>query len=664
MKKSIFCIFYFFLLVIPSYSQIVDTIAGGRLEEVEVSAQMKPSSTKSTSPLQVVSNADIDRIGIQSVSDAVRRFSGVSVKDYGGLGGMKTVSIRGMGAQHTAVSYDGVTFSNVQSGQTDIGRFSLDNVSMITLSIGQSDNIFQSARSYASAGILEIITGTPDFYGKKYRTNIQVKTGSFGLFNPVVYYAYKLNSKFSISANAGWERADGKYKYEIENINTTEEHKRKNSDVNIWRTEVNLYGDMGRGGLLKFKVNYFDSDRGIPGSYVLYTDNSEQRMLNKDVFAQAYYKNKLNEKFSLQSQAKFTRTFYKYTDRNINYPSGLKIDRVTQFEYYLSAGVLYKPFDELSISLVEDITRNSLKNNVSEVREPHRFSSLSALAAQFDNKYITVTGSLLATYVNESAKEGKAPDDKKKITPAVSFSLLPFQNTNLRLRGSYKKIFRIPTFDDLFYVRMGNINLKPEYATQYNIGITYSLSFPKIIDFASLSVDAYRNNVTDKIIAFPVSASIFKMRNFGKARMKGIDTNLNIHFLLASDYAINLSGNYSYQEVLDVTTPSDPKTYKNQLPYTPKNSGSGAVSFENPFVNITYNFVASGKRYQLDENIPDNELDSYTDHSISLNRTFDIKKSKLRLQANFLNLGNKNYQIVAYYPMPGRSFTVSANYSF
>lgn len=70
---------------------------------------------------------------------------------------MKTVSIRGMGAQHTAVSYDGVTMSNVQSGQIDISRFSLDNVSMITLSIGQSDDTFQAEDLWKRLFIRQVI---------------------------------------------------------------------------------------------------------------------------------------------------------------------------------------------------------------------------------------------------------------------------------------------------------------------------------------------------------------------------------------------------------------------------------------------------------------------------------------------------------------------------
>ena len=108
-----------------------DTITGKvhQIEKVTVTARRSPNKVTSAVPIQTMSRQDISQLGIQNMADAVRRFAGANVKDYGGIGGLKTVSIRNMGAAHTAVSYDGVAVSNCQAGQIDIGRFSLDNVS-------------------------------------------------------------------------------------------------------------------------------------------------------------------------------------------------------------------------------------------------------------------------------------------------------------------------------------------------------------------------------------------------------------------------------------------------------------------------------------------------------------------------------------------------------
>lgn len=82
-----------------------------------------------------------------------------------------------MGAAHTAVSYDGVAVSNCQAGQIDIGRFSLDNVSMLSLAIGQSEDLLQSARLYASAGVLGIETEKPHLMTAQCRFSGTVRGG-------------------------------------------------------------------------------------------------------------------------------------------------------------------------------------------------------------------------------------------------------------------------------------------------------------------------------------------------------------------------------------------------------------------------------------------------------------------------------------------------------
>lgn len=46
---------------------------------------------------------------------------------------------------------------------------------MVSLSIGQSDDIFQTARVYASAGALNIQTGKPTFKDKSFHTYLKVR---------------------------------------------------------------------------------------------------------------------------------------------------------------------------------------------------------------------------------------------------------------------------------------------------------------------------------------------------------------------------------------------------------------------------------------------------------------------------------------------------------
>lgn len=225
-----------------------DTLVGTvrKIGDLTVIAKKKPMVTTAGSPAQQLDKEEMERMGALDLSDAVRHFSGVSVKDYGGVGGLKTVSVRSLGAQHTAVSYDGVAIGDCQSGQVDISRFSLDNISTLTLNIGQSDDIYQPARMLASAAALKIQTVRPAF---EYATALsaRVVSGSYGLANPSVFLAQKINRKAGVSAYLNYLRSDGNYPFKMMNGNKLIDSKRNNSDIDTWRAEVNLFANITEG---------------------------------------------------------------------------------------------------------------------------------------------------------------------------------------------------------------------------------------------------------------------------------------------------------------------------------------------------------------------------------------------------------------------------------
>ena len=641
--------------------QLPDTVISQQLSEVNVVGQSRVSVTKQASPLQVLDRKSINRLGIQDLPEAVRRFSGVTVKDYGGIGGLKTVSIRSLGAHHTAVSYDGVSMSDAQSGQIDISRFSLDNVEMVSLSTGPGDDIFQTARMYASAGALNIRTLKPRFSNdKSYLLSLKVKGGSFGLLNTVLSYSQKMSRRWSTSLYTDFMRADSRYPFTLVNGTIKTHEKRINSDIETVRIEGNLYGDFGRAGSLETKLYTFDSERGLPGHTRYYYEKKPEerdRLWNDDSFVQTQYKNKMNDKFSIQAVAKYTYTYsrYKYYDENLAAKIGE--DRNTQHEYYGSAGVSYTPFSLFSTSFTTDYAHAKHSNNFVNAVMPERNTSLTALAMQYKGSRFTATGSLLGTYISDEVVTGKQPDDRKHLSPAIAFLLQPVRSNALRLRVSYKDIFRVPTFTDLYYLRTGNTNLTPEKAKQYNAGLTWSGNIGQIIRYLSVSADGYYNKVEDKIVAFP-TLYIWRMRNIGEVEIKGLDVNISAEIPLHEKINMILSGNYTYQYAIDVTNPKV-DNYKHQIPYTPRHTGNGSATFETPWVNISYILVTVGERYSLPQNTDINRIGAYKEQSISLNRTIELKKVSLRLQGEILNLADTQYDVIQYYPMPGRSWRLS-----
>ena len=221
-----------------------DSISGKihLLDDVTVTARRMPAKITSTTSVQVLGREDLKNLGLQNMGDAVRRFAGTNVRDYGGIGGLKTVSVRNLGAAHTAVSYDGVAISNTQAGQIDIGRFSLDNVSALSLAIGHDDNLLQSARLFASAGVLNIETEKPQFEnGRKHLTQVQLRGGSFGYFTPALRHWQQLGERTRLSVDGNYLKAEGTYPYTLKNGNLMTEEKRTNSDIESVQSEANLF---------------------------------------------------------------------------------------------------------------------------------------------------------------------------------------------------------------------------------------------------------------------------------------------------------------------------------------------------------------------------------------------------------------------------------------
>ena len=141
------------------HRQTPDSVRILAIDEVTVLGRQN----RTVVPAQILSGEKLQRLNSHSVSDALRYFSGVQIKDYGGIGGLKTVNIRSMGSQHVGVFYDGIQIGNAQNGTVDLGKFSLDNMELVSVYNGQKSDIFQSARDFASASAVYMVTRRPVF---------------------------------------------------------------------------------------------------------------------------------------------------------------------------------------------------------------------------------------------------------------------------------------------------------------------------------------------------------------------------------------------------------------------------------------------------------------------------------------------------------------------
>lgn len=622
-----------------------DSVVERSVEAVNVEAQ---KFQRSAMPVQTFTAIDIQQQSVQNVADIMRQFKGTNVKDYGGVGGLKTVSVRSMGAAHTAVNYDGVFLSDCQAGPIDVGRFNIDNIETITLAVGQTDELLQPARAFASAAVLSINSRKNDFIDNKLKIDAVQKVGSFAYTDTKISLAKKLTTKNIVSVCTDFMRADGQYKFSIPNGKHTIRGYRRNSDINSAYAELNINTRDSNRFENQIKAYGFYSERGLPGVVIFYNSAANERLWDKNFFVQDDGKWRLSNNATIRFQAKYNYSWNRYEDVNVMYANGKRTDLNTQHEGYFSLSGLYN-FQILSVALSGDMAYNTLKSNMMNNPQPCRMTLISALNVRVAVPHFSAIGTLVATHITEKVDFGSHPEDIKRISPAFN---IKWYNNYLTLRAMAKETFRVPTFNELYYTTLGTTGLKPEKAHELNIGGSFCT------ETFGLSVDAFANKIENKIVAIP-TMYVWKMSNYGEVEILGADISIDKDFEIA-DFQLKTKANYSYQRAIDVTDKKS-KLYKSQIPYTPLHSGNFSAMLLYNKTSLSINAFFSGKRYFLEYNIKDNEIKPYLELSATISQSFQVKNCKIDAKFSCLNITNKQYCVIQYYPMPGRHFQLQAN---
>ena len=630
------------------------------LEVVEVTAK---APKLEVIPAQVLGGEELRKLNSNSVADALRYFSGVQVKDYGGVGGIKTVNIRSMGTNHTGVVYDGVELGNAQNGQIDLGQFSLDNMESLSLYNGQRSKILQPAKDFGSAGSLYMRTKSPEFkHGESYHLRANLKFGSFDLINPSINFEKRLSGHVNGSLSAEFLNSSGKYKFRYKRVTPSGETAydttatRHNGDICAFRVEANLFGTL-KNGSWTFKAYNYNSNRGIPGAIVSNVWRRGERIRDNNAFAQGRYSGYFG-KFSTLNNFKyaFYRTHYQNND-----VQQIPVDNLyKQQEAYFSTANVYEFTDWLEASASYDFQWNTMTADMYGFAKPHRYSNFLSGAVAINFRRIKFQASALGTFIRDKVDGNPKIHHRRAFTPAVFVSILPLRNSaSLNIRAFYKRSFRMPTFNDLYYADMGNSKLNPERVTQYNLGVVYSRSRRGFWSDFRISADAYYNHVKDKIVAYPKGTQFrWTMLNLGLVDIKGIDASLQLTINPVADLYMTLRGQYTFQNAIDVTNPSD-SYYKDQIPYIPHHSGSVVFNATWRGWGLNYSWIYVGARYSQQENIRYNYVQPWYTSDLSLSKDFHLRKVACRALVEINNLLSQDYDVILNYPMPKRNFKVT-----
>ncbi len=629
--------------------------------------------------VQKLNKAQITALQPEDVGQLLQRFVGVSLKSYGGLGGMKTISVRGINGNQTGIVVDGFSLQNAQTGQLDFSNIQTESIEKITLSIGGSQGFLNPISALIGGSCLSIETFESTFGMPTYQVRSALKGGSFGQIDS--YLAVKMNNQRSFFSLMGkYREANGKYNFEIENGNQLYRGKRLNNDFKEGFGGFSSGFRIGKKSIFRINDQFNQSDKGLPGAVILYNTISNQRLKNvtnqvnvdftrfDQIFPFRVYASMRNEQLIyIDSTYLNTAGYLENRYYNTHFVNGFSFRKLPikrrdldSMQYDLEI-VKTKKLKLIYFGGIEQ-SYSLLNSNLPAILAPQRYQLKALLGTEKKWSRSNIILQVGEQYFSD--KQSISGNNLKRFvfTPYASFQTEKWRSFIGGLNFWAKRSFRIPTFNELYYNALGNLSLKPEIANQFNIGNFHTFYIHR--NQLKFRLDAYYNLVENKIVAIPTkNLFVWSIQNVGKAQVFGVDFQFN-HTRNFSDLKLETNVNYSFQKVEDLSDKNSP-TYKHQLPYLPQHTLNAdfTVVYKSKS-GITISGLATSSRYALNENIDANKINGFYVFDASIYHTFTFPKAQsLRLSLNVKNLLNQSYAFVRYYVMPGTNFLISLNYA-
>lgn len=612
------------------------------LNEIVVTAQKSPLAT-----VQNLSGLELQSLSSTSIADALKYFAGVQIKDYGGLGGLKTINVRSLGAQHVGVYIDGIRITNAQNGTVDLGKFSLSTLESVSLYNANKLDRCQSASEFASGATVYLRTRRP----ASDSLSVMAAIGSFHT------YKGRLTAQLSRKGWSGFidgeylnSKGDYPFRYKSEYEDTV--GIRKNSDIEYYRIE----GATFHKGFSAHAYCYV-SERGVPGGIVRRLSDkyiNVGREWDADWFGQASWSHRFSDRHQVLFNAKYTQEYLRYCT---DYPENQNTARVNnhywQKDAFVSAAYTFTPLRWAWLNVGYDARMSWLNADLKNFHTVRRLDQKAVVAVQAEYANIQLAASILYQhYKDHTLTHTGAADPLSKFTPSVT---LGYSWRGFSFRAWYKRIFRVPTLNDLYYTQVGNRNLKPEYTKQYNLGAEYH--YTNYTWSADAQADVYINKIENRIVCLPLKGTYsWSMMNYGETYCRGLNATVSGRFA-PNDWRFSLLTSLTWQRDLNRTDPEG-QSYNKPICYSPTLSYgiTGIVGWK--WLTLTVSDLHVGERMWSYAD-PEDVLKPY--NNIDLKFTGRWRWLTASLEVN--DLLDEQYEHVPRYPMPGRSFTFSLTFS-
>ncbi len=578
-----------------------------------------------------------------SVADAIRQFSGVNLRDYGGLGGLKTVDFRGFGAGHTKILVNGIPQSSGQSGQIDLGLYPVQFLSGVQMSQGGA--LKRQGPAFASE-LLETVSINLKTNPQDSLLQVRSSFGSFGFYQMGGQIPVRIGNRKVMIQLTGVHSL-GAYPFKVENGSVSVEQMRQNAKLKQYGTQIT---GSGKAKLWEYDWNIRanHSQRGLPGATILYNAYAADQLLNEDWIGQTEWRRYFT---SFPVQMKWaTRVGVSSLIYSGSNWSGSFKDNYTMPEAWTGIGLSGLLPGELSWKASVELQANALKSNTINIGNPKRTQSSGVVELKKTLSIFQLRAYSGYTFFNDN-DYNRERGLTSALIPVGGLSAI-VGNSNWSFETSWRKTTRLPSFNDLYFVRVGNINLKPEVAQQFRLD-GFGFFRPTDGFIIKLRPGYWVGSAENKILALP-AANVYawSMQNVGKVFLQGWECSLESELNLGGGNIVSLTGNITRQWALN-RSEAQLHLRNHQLPYVTPWQANTVLAYSAGLWQAAISGQFLGRRYLPGENSIENSLNALTLTDVSLKRKLSLGKSAGAVSIEIMNIFNRQYEIIKSFPMPG-----------
>lgn len=604
--------------------------------------------------------AKIRDLNAQDAGELMRYVPGLVIKSYGGLGGMKTVSSRGLSSQDNSIVVDGFERNGMQTGQVNLAQIETDQLIAVRRMDPEFHSVYVPVSAMVKGDILELISLLRALPSDTFQLKASARYGSFDTYegNASILMAGK-RSGFSLFGK--YRRSEGDYDYTFRNGTIVESGTRANNDYR----DLCLNGAFAhrfRKNALNVRYRFMSYDQGLPGSVILYNAFADERLKGNDHRLEADIASGYRSWGEYRFYGAFGYNELTYSDPSF-YANDEGLNTVYRnYEAVLGASYLIKKIQSIRLLIGLESKYSYLDSDRYFAATPSRNSTILFLSGGRKIGDINISISTPVQFYSDI--NGSEQYTRWAFTPALSMYRHE-SSRGISWKADLKRSFRMPTFNELYYGGIGNIELNPEKADQLNIAISYRNKANRTWSFQSKYM-LHSALIRDKINAIPTkNLFVWSMQNVGRVLSYGIDTDLKLtRKIVQNTGEVSFGVVYNWLVCLDITNPESP-SYLDQIAYMPEHSISADLGILLRDVRISVMNTILSHRYALNENIDANLVEGFWITDLSLTKRFKIGGNQgLSMQAKVNNVFNQSYAYVRNFVMPSINYQLTIRYEF